>query len=187
MSAFRWIIVVAAAADIGASAAGAAASFPGNYVVAIKGKRPGNGPHFGRLAMYTFLGSPGATSGEIREDFWYWDSSSGGFGRERNGSLSADYSCAGRIDMLPYHLHSGLQILDARGRLRGFVFVEVSPLEAHGSRNDSSVISAAWYLDDFSCDARLGVDPGAVECCAVELAAGTCVPGRAATIPLPPY
>jgi hypothetical protein len=67
--------------------------------------------------------------------------------------ISHDFGHNGHIGDDIGHTYSGLQILDATGVVRGFVFSDSSPAGANNT------ISALTYLDDWSWDALYGIDP----------------------------
>jgi hypothetical protein len=54
------------------------------------------------------------------------------------------------------HTYAGLEILDATGALRGFVFADSS--SAIDGCDENNTIASLYYLDAADCDARYGVD-----------------------------
>jgi len=71
-------------------------------------------------------------------------------------------SCDGQVANVPQHIHSGHQIIDTNGDLRGFVFAESTQ---YGGTPYQSSISGAWYMpaSEATADALCGIDPSVNE------------------------
>ncbi len=99
--------------------------------------------------VFVYVGAPKKNRGEVA--------------RRVLLQTSHDWDGDGKIAKELGHTYSGLQVIDAAGKLRGFVFADSST--AFDSCGENHTISSIYYLDRFDCDARYGVVPGdAGEC-----------------------
>ena len=76
---------------------------------------------------------------------------------------SHDWNGDGEIADELGHTYSGLEILDATGTARGFVFADASV--AFDACDENHTTSAIYYLDTYDCDALYGVDPATANEC----------------------
>lgn len=76
---------------------------------------------------------------------------------------SHDWNGDGEIADEIGHTYSGLQVIDAAGDVRGFVFSDSST--AFDGCGENHTTSSFYYLDTWNCDALYGVDPtNSAEC-----------------------
>jgi hypothetical protein len=79
-----------------------------------------------------------------------------GIGRRVAYEISHDFKDNHHIEDDVGHTYAGLQMIDLEGGLRGFVFADCS----RGDRRWGDTISALYYLDDHSWEARYQTDVG---------------------------